>query len=252
LDEPLYHYWIDPDVKDDSNSLKITTRHVLSHQTGFVNWRWLHPTKKLAFDFEPGTGGKFKYSGEGFEYLKKALEKKFRLPLDRLCDSLVFQPLMMHDSWLTWNSQAVESRFAKWHDKEGNNTYETSKSESPSAADDMLTTVDDYSRFGLAILNGFGLPEQLFKEMVTPTAPVGKNSSMGLGWELFRGLPGGEYAMMHTGSDKGVKTLVLLFPHSKDGLVVFTNSDNGYLLYKEIVIAVFGEKGLALIKQVDR
>lgn len=248
LDEPLYHYWIDPDVKDDSTSRKLTTRHVLSHQTGFVNWRWLHPTKKLHFDFEPGTG-KFQYSGEGFEYLKKALENKFRLPLDRLCDSFVFKPLLMNNSWLTWNSEAMESRFAKWHDKEGKNSYETWKRDSPSAADDLLTTVEDYSRFGLAVLDGFGLPEGLFTEMVTPTAAVGKSSSMGLGWELFKGLPGGEYAMLHTGSDKGVKTLILLFPASKEGLIVFTNSDNGHQLYQKIITTVFGKKGMALFKQ---
>ena len=250
LDEPLYHYWVDPDVKSDPFSQKLTTRHVLSHQTGFVNWRWLHPTGKLHFDFEPGTPGKFQYSGEGFEYLKKALENKFRLSLDRLCDSLLFGPLRMKDSRLTWNS-AVESRFAKWHDKEGANSYEIYKRKSPSAADDLLTTVEDYSRFGLAVLNGFDLPQTLFAQMVTPAAPISKNSSMGLGWELFKDLPGGEYAMLHTGSDKGVKTLILLFPNAKEGLVVFTNSDNGSQLYQRLITTVFGEKGAALFKQAQ-
>jgi hypothetical protein len=32
--------------------------------------------QKLNFQFEPGT--KYQYSGEGFEYLRKALEKKFK------------------------------------------------------------------------------------------------------------------------------------------------------------------------------
>jgi len=40
LDEPLSKYWIDPDVVNDPRSLKLTTRHVLTHQTGFDNWRW--------------------------------------------------------------------------------------------------------------------------------------------------------------------------------------------------------------------
>jgi CubicO group peptidase (beta-lactamase class C family) len=53
LDEPLCHFWIDPDVKNDPRNKLVTTRHVLAHQTGFVNWRWLHSTGKLAFDFEP-------------------------------------------------------------------------------------------------------------------------------------------------------------------------------------------------------
>src|SRR5687768_409468 len=46
LDEPLAKYWTDPDVVNDAWSKKLTTRHILSHQTGFVNWRWLHNTRK--------------------------------------------------------------------------------------------------------------------------------------------------------------------------------------------------------------
>src|SRR5690606_24352809 len=37
LDEPLFHYWIDPDVAQDKNHKQLTTRHVLSHQSGFTN-----------------------------------------------------------------------------------------------------------------------------------------------------------------------------------------------------------------------
>jgi CubicO group peptidase (beta-lactamase class C family) len=38
--------------------------------------------QKLNFQFEPGT--KYQYSGEGFEYLRKALEKKFGKTLEQL------------------------------------------------------------------------------------------------------------------------------------------------------------------------
>lgn len=242
LDEPLAKYWVDPEVKNDSNAYKITTRHVLSHQTGFMNWRWLHPSKKLTFDFAPGT--KLQYSGEGFEYLRHALENKFKASLSNLCDTYVFQPLQMHNSRLTWND-SVDARFAKWHDKEGKNSYETFKTINPNAADDLLTTIEDYCKFGQAVANGFGLPENLIKDMLTPTSPMGKNGSMCLGWEYFRDLPGGEYAILHTGSDIGVKTLILLFPKSKQGLVVFSNSDNGYLAYEKLIKTALGEMGTA-------
>lgn len=79
LDEPLYKYFVDPDVKNDPRHKKLTTRHILSQQSGFVNWRRNHPTKKLTFDFAPGT--KFNYSGEGMEYLRKAVEAKFKKTL---------------------------------------------------------------------------------------------------------------------------------------------------------------------------
>jgi CubicO group peptidase (beta-lactamase class C family) len=34
LDEPLCHYWVDPDVANDPLHKKLTTYHVLTHQTG--------------------------------------------------------------------------------------------------------------------------------------------------------------------------------------------------------------------------
>jgi hypothetical protein len=62
LDEPIYHYWVDPDIEKDPRNKTITTRHILSHQTGFPNWR---RNQLLAFEFDPGT--KYQYSGEGYE-----------------------------------------------------------------------------------------------------------------------------------------------------------------------------------------
>src|SRR5829696_7806343 len=41
LDEPLAKYWTEPDVAADPRHLKLTARHVLSHQTGLPNWRWM-------------------------------------------------------------------------------------------------------------------------------------------------------------------------------------------------------------------
>jgi len=81
LDKPIYQYWIDSDVKNDKRHKKLTTRHIVSHQTGFLNWRWFDEKvqKKLTFHFDPGTN--YQYSGEGYEYLKKALENKFNTSL---------------------------------------------------------------------------------------------------------------------------------------------------------------------------
>ena len=74
LDEPLYKYWTDTDIADNKWHKKITTRNVLSHQSGLPNWRKALKSKKLEILFEPGTD--YRYSGEGFEYLRKAIENK--------------------------------------------------------------------------------------------------------------------------------------------------------------------------------
>lgn len=96
LDEPLDKYFVDPDISKDPRHKKLTTRLILSHQTGFPNWRWMNNDKKLRFEFDPGT--KYQYSGEGFEYLRKALENKFHKSLEELAKEFVFQPLDMKDT----------------------------------------------------------------------------------------------------------------------------------------------------------
>ena len=236
LDEPLDKYWIDPDVKNDPRHKKLTTRHVLSHQTGFVNWRWLHKSGKLTFDYEPGTH--FGYSGEGFEYLRKALERKFNKPIEQLTDSIIFSPLGMTDTQHAWDKRTDESRFAMWHDTSGIKTYENFKTTSVNAADDLLTTIEDYGKFSVDVLQGAGLSRDLYKEMISSQVPTNKGVYMGLGWEVFPAVgPRKEPVITHSGSDQGVKTLVILLPVLKAGLIIMTNGDNGYKLYEKIIVS---------------
>lgn len=51
---------------------RVTVRHVLSHSSGFPNWR-SSPDAPLTPEFEPGS--QFQYSGEGFFYLQRILEQ---------------------------------------------------------------------------------------------------------------------------------------------------------------------------------
>jgi CubicO group peptidase (beta-lactamase class C family) len=231
LDEPLCKYWVDPDVMNDPFHKKLTSRHVLSHQTGFVNWRIDHPTKRLTFDFEPGT--KYQYSGEGFEYLRKALENKFHKPLDELLDSFVFIPLGMKDTGY-WSKTLDMSRFALWHDGRGKK-YETSYQTYVSAADDLLTTIGDYSKFCLDVVRGGELSAALFNDMVRPQVIVKEHYARGLGWGVVTDLPNGEYALEHGGSDIGVRTMAVLLPKSGRGVAVMTNGDNGMNVYNKVI-----------------
>ena len=232
LDEPIANYWIDPDVASDPRAKRLTTRHILGHQTGFKNWRWLEDSKKLTFHFEPGTSTD--YSGEGFEYLRRALEKKFNKPLAQLSASLIFEPLGMHDTHHQWDEQIDESRFARWHDAQGANKYDHQGTDT-NAADDLLTTVEDYGRFGVWVMNGAGLPPALFTDMITTHPGSKPKQLMGLGWEVFKDFSNGEYAILHSGSDEGVRSLIVLFPKSGEGLVLMCNGDNGFNLYDRAI-----------------
>jgi len=238
LDEPLANYWVDPDVQNDPRHKKLTTRHVLTHQSGFPNWRYLNASNKLEFMAEPGT--KVNYSGEGLEYLRRALEKKFNEPLERLAQKHLFQSYGMKDTRFFWDASMDESRFAVAHNKEGK-PYDINRNSSANAADLLLTTVADYGRFAVNVLQGKGLSKSVFNEMVRPQVPYpgGKNLFFGLGWMIMPELSNGDYALIHTGSDSGVSTVVVLFPKSQRGLIVFTNGDNGTQVWTRILAEAF-------------
>jgi CubicO group peptidase (beta-lactamase class C family) len=243
LDEPLDKYWIDPDIKNDPRYKKLTTRLILSHQTGFSNWRWLNKSKKLEFDFEPGT--KYQYSGEGLEYLRRAIEKKFNKPIEKLAEELIFKPLGMRDTQFVWDMNMDESRFAIGVDAQGK-AYQILKNTKANAADDLLTTVEDYGKFLVSVMNGGGLSKDVFKEMISHQVETKENKYFGLGWEIYD-LGNGEYAMSHGGSDEGVKTLVFLLPKSKQGLIIFTNSDNGTNIYETLITQYLKDYGRQII-----
>ncbi len=231
LNEPLCHYWVDPDIANDPRHKKLTTRHVLTHQTGFPNWRWDSTSKKLAFDFEPGT--QFQYSGEGFEYLKKALEKKFNKPLDELLNSVIFTPLGMKNTGY-WGKNVNKLNYAHFHDAQGNEC-QLSYPTGVSAADLLFTTIEDYCKFEIDVINGAGLSPKVYNDMISPHVKIREHYGRGLGWEVIRDLPNGEYALEHSGSDPGVKTIAFILPKSKRGIVVLTNGDNGIFVCSNVV-----------------
>lgn len=244
LDEPIYKYWADPDVADDPRCKKLTTRHILSHQTGFPNWRYLNESKKLNFQFEPGT--QYQYSGEGFEYLRKALENKFKKSLNELASELIFEPLKMTDTQYVWNDKIDETRMALGYNDKGK-PYETVKNKTANGADDLMTTVEDYGKFLVSVMNGIGLSEKVFNNMVTHQVTSKNGKHFGLGFEIYN-FKNGDYALSHGGADNGVQTIVFIFPKTKKGLIIFTNVDDGYKVYEKILTHYLGDQGKKIIE----
>ena len=243
LDEPVYKFWTDPDIANDPRNKKLTTRIILSHQTGFPNWRYMNADKKLNFQFEPGT--KYQYSGEGMEYLRKALEKKFNKSLQQLADELIFQPLKMTDTRYIWDNKVDTTRLAIGYNKDGK-AYETFKNKTPNAADDLLTTIEDYGNFLVSIMNSEGLSKNVFKEMTSNQVATTKGKHFGLGFEIYD-LGNDEIALSHGGSDNGVQTIFFIFPKTKNGLLIFTNSDTGGSIYETLIKQYLGDKGQKII-----
>jgi CubicO group peptidase (beta-lactamase class C family) len=240
MDEPLYKFWIDPDIKEDKRYKKLIPRLVLSHQTGFPNWRYMTETNKLAFQFDPGT--KYQYSGEGFEYLRKAIETKLGKSIEELTNELLFSPLQMTDTRFWWDNKMDESRYAQNFDADGN-ILPTIKYYEANAAANLLTTVENYGKFLAYVINGAELSENLFQEMQNHQVELKVNNYFGLGWEILTDFSNNEFALLHTGKDPGVSTLAIIFPKSKNGYLIFLNGDNGdkiyeYLLTKMLYLGV--------------
>jgi len=99
----------------DERARKVTVRQVLSHSSGFPNWR-SGAVKQLVPEFEPGS--KFQYSGEGFFYLQRVLEYVTGLGFCDVIDRQVFQPLGMTSSSMIWRPE-LANRYALPHDRRG-------------------------------------------------------------------------------------------------------------------------------------
>jgi hypothetical protein len=67
----------------------------------------------------------------------------------------------------------------------------------------------------------------LYDEMVKPQSAINDKLNQGLGWVVYNNLSNGEYIINHDGGDPGVVTTLILFPKSKNGIIIFVNSDNG-------------------------
>ena len=103
LDMKLSDYWVDPDVAGDPRLQDLTARHVLTHRTGFPNWRFFRADGKLAFEAEPGE--RYGYSGEGFQYLFRALERKTGLTYPQMVQRYLLTPLEIEDAVVGFEQQ---------------------------------------------------------------------------------------------------------------------------------------------------
>ena len=122
------------------------------------------------------------------------------------------------------------------HDGQGDKIgISISKDRSVNAAALLLTTIEDYSKFMIYVMNGAGLSPGLYSDMVRSQVKVKEHIAQGLGWGLVFDLPNEEFAIEHGGSNMGVKTQCVILPKSKRGVLVFTNSDNGLSICNNII-----------------
>ncbi|HJS74537.1 MAG TPA: serine hydrolase domain-containing protein, partial [Vicinamibacteria bacterium] len=177
LDAPLTRYVESAPVTDDPRIERITGRLVLSHATGFPNWRkgrWTDAPGPLRIEFDPGA--RFGYSGEGFEYLKDAVERVTGEPVESFLQERVLKPLGMRESSFVWQD-AYERTAAAGHDREWKPGTKW-KPGRANVAGSLHTSASDYARFLLAMLDP--TEPEIVAAMMTETTAIDAALDWGL------------------------------------------------------------------------
>ncbi|SDG47874.1 serine hydrolase domain-containing protein [Mucilaginibacter gossypii] len=250
MDTPLYKYLPYPDIAQDERYKLITARMVLSHQSGFPNWRFftadssLHVKQgDLYLNFKPGTA--FNYSGEGFLYLGKVVAHLLNCSLQNmepLFEREVAIPLHMPHSSYTANPYILKHKVRGHHDGHidpanglnwpiipsisiDSNTF------NPAAS--LHTNALDYAAFLIALMNDQGLStnsiHEMFRQQLTVPLPEDFRkagySAWGLGIAIAQIPSGAIY--LHSGNNGNFQSAFMMDKARQSGYVFFTNCDHG-------------------------
>ncbi len=237
LDMPLYRLLEYPDAADDDRYKLITARLVLSHASGFPNWRANRNGGKLKVKYDPGS--KFGYSGEGFVYLQKVMEHLTGSDLQSLVSQYIFEPLGMTRSKLVFGNT---TNYAVGHDEKGN-AQKKFKPIKPNAAYSLHTTALDYLKF-MQELADPQFMEPRFMTMLQKHHRLMNDKEPSLGWTLGLGINNtpDESLYWHWGDNGVFRAFFIMSVKRGKGLVYFTNSQNGLSIVHRIIQMTFNDE----------
>lgn len=239
LDTPLTEYLPEPYIPAEPRLKLVTMRHVLSHTTGFPNWR--PRGKPLKILFTPGE--RFSYSGEGYVYLQRVIEHLSRQTLAEYIRVNLLEPFGMHSSSYVW-TDAYE-RGAEGHDREGKPLGRPKSSEANAAAS-LYSTPTDFAKFIIEILqpskkDAYHLSEDMVEEMLKPQISVYFSISWSLGWGIQHSDDGDSFWQWGQGYREGsFQAFAVGFKEQGLSVVIMTNSANGLRICEEIIVEAIG------------
>ena len=237
LDRPLYQYLAFDQLSEDNRAKSITARHILSHQSGLPNWLWGGPFGserggKAKLLFSPGT--KYQYSGEGYEYLKRVIEKITGKDIQTVIQEEVYLPLGMKESAFTATPE-IESKLLVGHTE--NIPMFWSLHDRAWISGSMYSTSKDMAIFMKALMDKKGLSLNAYREMFEPQiinqAPWihyfgGYEQSHSLGFEIEE-TPNGR-VVHHGGNNGDFQARFAMDLERKNGFILLTNNNNGFKL----------------------
>lgn len=237
LDKPLYQYLEYEPLQHDPRYKNITTRMILSHTSGIENWSWNN--KKDVLEIVSNPGEQFVYSGEGFQYLAKVIEKILKEPYESYVKRMVITPFELKNTYLKY-------RKAKSSLKESPSDYaigytqmrdevEKWKNYETVPASGAHTTGKDYARFIISMFDKKNLSNERIQDMIKPIKVLGDDESTGYMGEGFFTIPSKKDTVVSfSGNNDGFRSELFYSVSHGRGFVFFTNSDQGKLITKEI------------------
>ena len=204
---------------------QISVAQLFNHSSGLPNW------SSGALSIESKPGNRWSYSGEGFVLLQGIVEAVTGMDLSAYLDQQVFAPLGMTATSLVWREVFAE-RVVSGRTSLG--FPQRTQFRSAVAAASLYTTAADYSLFMSALLANGPLMSLTLANPVEVDGPLGLQ--WGLGWGIEHA-QGGPY-IWQWGNNPGFRAFAMASVASKDGFVIFTNSDSGMPLAASVAQSV--------------
>lgn len=215
LDTPLYKYHPYDDIDYDDRYKLLTARMVLSHTTGFPNWR---NGGELAFKSDPGT--KYGYSGEGFEYLGLVVKHVLGKKIQDIVQDEVLNPLSINNSFLIKNKYVLDHLADGLKDNKewGRNNLWLQ----PHVALSLCTDAKEYAKFVIQLMEGSRSSKSVFQQMSVTQMQIEPNKWVCLG--IFMELTPYGPKFYHSGNNNNRYNSNFEFYKDQDmGYVFFMN-----------------------------
>ncbi|AOE50921.1 serine hydrolase domain-containing protein [Kangiella sediminilitoris] len=236
LDQPIAEYYQDDEIDtQDPNHKLLTARMILNHSSGFVNWREKsednNKKDKLRFTFKPGT--QYGYSGEAYQYLKRALAYQLSLSdieLDQYFRNENSSYFDTSDMAFTWKEEYAKRKAYSHRNGEPTDNSSQGPADWFGSAGSLHTDAKSYAQFLLYLMqhqnhsqeqNQNLAQQSLALQNDLPKVPNGNYRSLLFPyWEVD-----GEIRFAHSGNNGDTRAYCHFYQDKPFGIVMFSNTD---------------------------
>ncbi len=241
------------DLAGDERWRSLTPRILLTHTSGFANFRWLETDQRLRFHYGPGS--RYGYSGEGFYILQLILEQGLGLDVGKEMQIRVFDRFGMTNTSMSWRPDFA-TNLADGYGLDGTMEPHDERS-GVSAAGSMDTSIADQARLWAGIVRGDGLSAASRAELVRPQVPITSSHQFptlmteteprnaeiglaaGLGLVTFQDTSGP--AWFKGGHNDWTGNMVICLENKKRCVVMLANDVRAERIYPELARMILGD-----------